>query len=181
MQVLLTAKELRHGVARLAGEVSHQFAHQPLTIVGVLTGSIVLISDLIRQLDLPLRLGLVQANSYRGLSTTPGSLVINPDLVPDITGRHILLVDDIFDTGHTLVQVTEQLRGLEPASIRSLVLFRKEGRQEVDLEPDFVGFRIPNTFVVGYGLDYNDSYRNLPHLASLEPQDLANQPPSGTL
>jgi hypoxanthine phosphoribosyltransferase len=90
----------------------------------------------------------------------------------DITGRDVLLVDDIFDTGHTLKKVVEKLHDFKPASVRSAVLLRKEGRQEADYEPDFVAFQIPDEFVVGYGLDYEDMYRNLPYLAALEKDDL---------
>ena len=172
MKILLSADQLRAGVARMAGEVAECYAGGSVTIVGVLTGSVVLLADLIRQLDLPLRVGVVQASSYRGATMSRGELIINADMMPDIEGRDVLLVDDIFDTGHTLVEVIARMRDLGPTSIRSLVLLRKQGRQEVGLEPDFVGFDIPNEFVVGYGLDYNDAYRNLPYLAALEPADL---------
>jgi hypoxanthine phosphoribosyltransferase len=93
-------------------------------------------------------------------------------LIPDIFGRDVLLVDDIFDTGHTLLEVISLLDELGPKSIRSAVLLRKHGRQEVDVQPDFVAFEIPDQFVVGYGLDYRDAYRNLPYVAALEPEDL---------
>jgi hypoxanthine phosphoribosyltransferase len=98
--------------------------------------------------------------------------VINADLMPDIEGRDVLLVDDIFDTGHTLVQVMERMRELRPRSLQSAVLLRKLGRQEVEANPDFIGFEIPDEFVVGFGLDYEDMYRNLPYLAILEADDL---------
>ena len=143
----------------------------PLTIVGVLTGSIVLLADMIRLLTMPLRVGVVQASSYRG-ATTRGSLVINADLMPDIAHHHVLVVDDILDTGHTLLELIALLENLGPRSVRTAVLLRKTGRQEVELEPDFVGFEIPNEFVVGYGLDYRDAYRNLPFVAALDPADL---------
>ena len=172
MKVLLSEQQLRQGVARVAAEVAEFYAGRPLTFVGVLTGSVVLLADLIRQLDLPLRVGVVQASSYRGASTTRGDLFINADLLPDIAKRDVLLVDDIYDTGHTLVEVMERMQQLRPKSLRSLVLLRKEGRQEVQLEPDFIGFDIPNEFVVGYGLDYHDAHRNLPYVAALEAEDL---------
>jgi len=172
VKILLTETQLLEGVSRMANEVAAAYQGRTLTIVGVLTGSVVLLSDLIRQLDLPLRVGVVQASSYRGATTTRSGLVINADMMPDIAGRDVLLVDDIFDTGHTLLEVLERMKQLGAKSVRSLVLLRKEGRQEVDLEPDFVGFDIPDAFVVGYGLDYNDAYRNLPYVAALEPEDL---------
>ena len=173
MRVLLSKEELHDGVSRMADEIAATYRDRQLTIVGVLTGSVVLMADLIRVIDLPMRVGVLQASSYRGATTTRGELVINSELMLDISGRDVLLVDDIFDTGHTLVQVLEKMREFEPTSIRSAVLLRKHGRQEVDYQPDFVAFDIPDEFVVGYGLDYEDMYRNLPYLAALEAEDIA--------
>ena len=172
MKTLLTAEEVQQGVVRMAEQVTAQYQNRPLTIVGVLTGSVVLLADLIRELDMPLRVGVVHASSYRGATTTRGPLVINSDLMPDIDGRDVLLVDDIFDTGHTLEELIALMQRLGPTSIQSAVLLRKHGRQEVDLEPDFVAFDIPDEFVVGYGLDYEDAYRNLPFVAALEPAEI---------
>jgi hypoxanthine phosphoribosyltransferase len=133
----------------------------------------VLMADLIRMIDVPMRVGVLQASSYRGATTTRGDLAINSELMLDISGRDVLLVDDIFDTGHTLVSVLDKMRDFRPASLRSAVLLRKKARQEVDYDPDFVAFDIPDEFVVGYGLDYEDMYRNLPYLAALEAVDIA--------
>lgn len=174
MKTLLTREQLHEGVARMARDVAACYEDRQLTIVGVLTGSLVLVADLIRLLDLPMRVGVIEASSYRGATTTRGELAINAELLLDISGRDVLLVDDIFDTGHTLVKVMDKMRELGPSSLRSAVLLRKEGRQEVEAIPDFVAFTIPDEFVVGYGLDYEDLYRNLPYLAALEEADLAN-------
>ena len=173
MKVLLTEDDVRRGVERLAAEVRAFYRGRPLTIVGVLTGSVVLLADLIRLLDMPLRVGVVQARSYRGEATTPGKLAVNAELLPEIRDRDVLLVDDIFDTGATLFELILQLDELRPTSIRSLVLLRKEGRQRVAMRPDHVGFEIPDEFVVGYGLDYADAHRNLPYVAALEPHEFA--------
>jgi hypoxanthine phosphoribosyltransferase len=173
MRVLLSKEELHDGVSRMADEITACYENRQLTIVGVLTGSVVLMADLIRIIDLPMRVGVLQASSYRGATTTRGELVINSELMLDISGRDVLLVDDIFDTGHTLARTLEKMREFGPTSLRSAVLLRKHGRQEVDYQPDFVAFDIPDEFVVGYGLDYEDMYRNLPFLAALEPEDLA--------
>src|SRR3954471_11662609 len=173
MQTLLSKEQLHDGVTRMADEITACYADRQLTILGVLTGSVVLMADLIRLIDLPMRVGVLQASSYRGATTTRGELVINSELMLDISGRDVLLVDDIFDTGHTLARTLEKMRDFEPTSIRSAVLLRKRGRQEVDYLPDFVAFDIPDEFVVGYGLDYEDMYRNLPYLAALEPEDIA--------
>jgi hypoxanthine phosphoribosyltransferase len=175
VKLLLTQEQIRQGVARLAREVSARYAGRPLTIVGVLTGSIVLLADLIRELDLPLRVGVVHASSYRGPSTRRGLLLVHSEILPDIAGRDVLLVDDIFDTGHTLAEVLSRMDEMSPRSLRSAVLLRKQGRQEVKLQPDFVAFDIPNEFVVGYGLDYHDAYRNLPYLAALEANELEDR------
>ncbi|MFP6694219.1 MAG: hypoxanthine phosphoribosyltransferase [Pirellulales bacterium] len=172
MKSLLSEQELRSGVERVAREVTARYEGRPLTIIGILTGSVVLLADLIRLLDVPLRVGVLQARSYHGATTTRGELIINDDLMPDVAGRDVLLVDDIFDTGHTLSHVMKRIESLQPQSVRSLVLLYKEGRQEVDLSPDFIGFRIPDEFVVGYGLDYKDEFRNLPYLATLDENDL---------
>ncbi len=177
MKTLLTESELHAGVTRMADEINGQYDDRPLTIIGILTGSVVLMADLIRKLEMPLRVGVIMASSYRGAATTRGELVINDDLMPDISGRNVLLVDDIFDTGHTLKQLTSRMEELGPLSVKTAVLLRKIGRQEVNLEPDFIGFPIPDEFVVGYGLDYQDAYRNLPYVAALESAEIGNCPP----
>jgi hypoxanthine phosphoribosyltransferase len=173
VKILLTSEQLREGVHRLANELTVTYGKRPLTMVGVMTGSVVLLADLIRLLEMPLRVGVLQASSYRG-ETTRGSLTINSQMMLDIAGRDVVLVDDIFDTGHTLAQTVDALRQLDPTSIRTCVLLLKRGRQEVSLQPDFVGFEIPDEFVVGYGLDYRDLYRNLPYLAALESAEIAS-------
>lgn len=171
MKTLLSEAQIQQGVSKIAEEVSGRYPSQPLTIVGVLTGSLVFMSDLIRRLEMPLRLGFVSASSYRG-ATTRGSLVVNSDLMPNLTDQHVLLLDDIFDTGHTLLKLVELLHESRPRSLCSAVLLRKLGRQEVEYFPDFVAFDIPDEFVVGYGMDYDDVFRNLPFVAALEPADL---------
>jgi len=178
MKTLLTEDELSAGVKRMADEINAAYQEKPLTIVGILTGSVVLMADLIRQLEMPLRVGVVLASSYRGATTTRGNLTINSEMMPDISGRHVLLVDDIFDTGHTLNELVNLMNELNPLSVQSAVLLRKHGRQEVtEIEPDFIGFDIPDEFVVGYGLDYQDAYRNLPFVGVLEPAEIESCPP----
>lgn len=168
---LLSEKDVSDGVKDLAQRITADHGDRPLTIIGIMTGSIVLLADVIRQLEMPLRVGVVQTSSYRG-GTERGELTINAELMPDIRQQDVLIIDDIFDTGHTLKRVVALMNELEPTSIRSAVLLRKEGRAEVAMVPDYVVFEIPDEFVVGYGLDYQDAYRNLPYVASLEPADL---------
>jgi len=173
---LLSEEQIRLGVERLAQEIGRYYAGRSLTILGVLTGSLVLVADLIRRLDLPLRVGVIQTRSYRGNDTRPGHLEINDSMLLDIEGRDVLLVDDIFDTGRTLTALVEEVKKFGPRSVRSAVLVLKQGRQEVATRPDHVAFEIPNAFVVGYGLDYQDAFRHLPYVAMLEDDDLAAGP-----
>jgi hypoxanthine phosphoribosyltransferase len=168
MQVLLSAEQIQTRVDQMARQIADDYRDQPVIIVGLLTGSVVFLADLIRRLDLRLKIGLLQASSYRGAVTTPGELTINSDMLPDLRGKHVLLLDDILDTGQTLSRVVEHLRARGPESVRVAVLVRKRGRQELEFEPDYAGFDIPNAFVVGYGLDYNDEYRHLPYIAILD-------------
>jgi hypoxanthine phosphoribosyltransferase len=176
MQTLLTEEQLREGIRRMAGQIRQQYADRPLTVVGVLIGSVVLLADLIRLLDLPLRVEMVQARNNRS-STRPGPLVIDLDLLcSDVRGRHVLLVDDIFDTGNTLWELIPQLDELGPASIKTAVLLRKQGRCQVPIKPDFVGFDVPDAFLVGYGLDHRDRYHNLPYVAVLDAAELGEEP-----
>jgi hypoxanthine phosphoribosyltransferase len=173
MKTLLTEEQLSQGVQRLAAEIRQHYQDRPLTIIGVLIGSIVFLVDLIRRLDLPLRVNLVQARSDHQGSTRPGPLVIDLDLLSsDVRGRDVLMVDDIFDTGNTLWELLPQIDELGPTSVRSAVLLRKSGRSQVPIKPDFVAFDIPDAFVVGYGLAYRDAYRNLPYVAVLEPSEM---------
>jgi len=171
MKILLTEKELEDGVAAMAQQIAHAYGDRPLTVIAIMTGSLILLADLIRYLEMPLRVGLIQASSYRG-GTTSGQLTINETMQLDIKDRDVLIIDDIFDTGKTLREVMLRMAELKPKSLRSAVLLNKQGKQEVSMQPDFVAFNIPDEFVVGYGLDYQDHYRNLPYLACLEPQDL---------
>jgi hypoxanthine phosphoribosyltransferase len=177
MEILLPAERIQTRVAEMARRITSDYAGRPVTIVGVLTGCLMFLADLVRHLDLPLRISLIKASSYRGESTEPGQLAIHPDLLSDIRDRHVLLLDDILDTGHTLARLIAFVGQQGPASIRTAVFVRKKGRQQMALEPDYCGFEIPNLFVVGYGMDYNDDYRHLPYLAVL-PQTDSPQLPS---
>lgn len=177
MKVLLDQQQLNQGVERLAAQLNETYQNRPLTVIGIMTGSIVLLADVIRKLEMPLRVGVVQTSSYTG--TERGRLTINSEMMLDITDRDVLLIDDIFDTGHTMEKVIDLMNGFRPSSLASAVLLLKSARQEVELRPDYVAFEIPDEFVVGYGLDYNDEYRNLPYLAVLEPEDV--QEPSAQI
>jgi hypoxanthine phosphoribosyltransferase len=167
MEILIPADRIQKRIAEMSQEIARDYEGKSVTIVGVLTGCLMFLADLVRHLDLPLRIGLIQASSYRGETTTAGQLKISPELIPDLCGRHVLVLDDILDTGQTLGYLVNHLRGVGVASLKVAVLLRKIGRQTVPLEPDYIGIEIPDKFVVGYGLDYNDEYRHLPYIGVL--------------
>jgi hypoxanthine phosphoribosyltransferase len=168
---LLDREEIERGVAALAREVTAEFGDRPITVVGVLTGCVMLVADLVRHLEMPVEIGFVTASSYRG-STASGDLSLKLDDLPDLTGRHVLVVDDIFDSGKTLSAVKQSLLARGPLEVKTAALLIKQGCQVVQERPDFVAFEIPDEFVVGYGLDFRDRYRNLPFVAVLEEDDL---------
>lgn len=172
MKVLISESEIHERVKEMGAILSVEYSNRPLTILGVLTGSIVLLADLIRATSVPLRVALIQASSYEGTQTSPGQLTINSGLVPDLKGRDVVILDDIFDTGNTMTGLYDAVQAFQPNSIRSAVLLWKTARTEVDLVPDYFGFQIPDEFVVGYGLDYNDEFRHLPFIGVMEATDL---------
>ncbi len=165
--VMFSAERIQQRIDELAAQITGAYQGQSITIVGVLTGCLVFLSDLMRRLDFPMKIALIRASSYRGAVTTAGDLRVHDEFLPDLRGRHILLLDDILDSGKTLSHLVDHLRSLGTASIKTAVLLRKIGMQKVAFEPDFCGFQIPDEFVIGYGLDYNDEYRNLPFIGVL--------------
>lgn len=166
MRTLLSEDELKAGVQKLAHEIDDHYGSRPLTVIAIMTGSLVLFADLIRSLSMPQRVGVVQASSYRG-GTASGELHVDNAMMIDVRGRDVLLVDDIFDTGKTLDRVSSMMREHGAVSVKTAVLLHKLTEHRVEMRPDFVAFEIPDEFVVGYGLDYLDMYRNLPYLAVL--------------
>jgi hypoxanthine phosphoribosyltransferase len=168
VEPLISAQAIRDRIVELGQQIETDYRDRPLTIVAVLTGSLVVLSDLIRQIRIPLRVALVQASSYKGETTTATTLVVNEAFAPDVAGRDILILDDILDTGQTLSALIRHIQARGAKSVRTAVLLRKIGRQAVPLEPDYTGFTIPDAFVVGYGLDYNDDYRHLPYVGILK-------------
>ena len=168
MEILLSEAQIQARVKELGQLIEADYQGKHLTIVAILTGSLILLADLIRRIQLPLRVALIQASSYKGATTTSGALIINEAFAPDVSGRDVLLLDDILDTGHTLATLVHRMTDRGALSVRTAVLLRKLGRQEVRIEPDYCGFTIPDKFVVGYGLDYDDDYRHLPYVAVLD-------------
>lgn len=168
VRCLIDADEIATAVEELAARISRDYAGRPLTVLGVLSGSIMLVADLMRRISLPHKLGLLQASSYRGTDTSPQRLQLNLDFLPDVVDRDVLLVDDIVDTGRTLEALLRELESRHVRSVRSAALLWKRTRTEVDLAPDYYCFEIPDEFVVGYGLDFNDEYRHLPYIGVLD-------------
>jgi hypoxanthine phosphoribosyltransferase len=171
MNILIPAERIHQRVLELARQIACDYQGRPMTVIGVLTGCLIFLADLIRRLDLPLRIHLVQASSYRGDATAPGQLRLGLDDLPNLNGQEVLVVDDILDTGRTLTGVVAELKQRGAGRVRVAVLLHKVGRQEVPFTADYVGFDIPDAFVVGYGLDFNDEYRHLPHIAVLAPAE----------
>ena len=171
MRTLLSEQDIRTGVDRLADEIDSHYGGRPLTNIAIMTGSLVLFADLIRRLSMPQRVGVIRASSYRG-GMASGELTVDDQMMIDVTDRDVLLVDDIFDTGKTLDQISQRMREFGAASVKTAVLLHKQRPHAVTMRPDFVAFEIPDEFVVGYGLDYLDLFRNLPFLGVLDDAEI---------
>jgi len=166
--VLITEVRLARRVKSLAREIQRDFAGRDLVVVSLLSGTVLFLADLIRLLSLPLRLDFIGVSSYRD-GAESGELIFTKELRLDVRGRDVLVVDDILDTGKTLKHVLSKLHELKPRRIRVCVLLEKKARRVEKVRADYVGFRIPDVFVVGYGLDFAERYRNLPFVGVLHP------------
>jgi hypoxanthine phosphoribosyltransferase len=167
--VLITEAQLAKRIAALGRQIERDFAGREMVVVSLLNGTVMFIGDLIRHLSHPLRLDFMGVSSY-GAGTESGELVYTKELRLDVRGRDVLLVDDILDTGRTLHRVTKKLRALKPRRIKTCVLLDKPARRVEKVRADYVGFTIPDQFVVGYGLDFAEKYRNLPFVGVLRPE-----------
>lgn len=156
-------------MSELAREIERDFKGRDLVIAALLTGTVLFLADLIRRLSLPLHLDFIGVSSYRD-GTTSSRLIVTKELRLDVKGRDLLLVDDILDTGKTLNSVQAKLRRLKPATLKTCVLLNKPSRRKVRVDAEYIGFEIPDLFVVGYGLDYAERYRNLPFVGVLQPE-----------
>ena len=166
--MLVAEKEIAARVAELGREIARDYAESTLVLVGVLQGAIPFVADLMRALPIDVTVDFLRASSYGAGTTSSGTARLVADLSVDVADRHVLVVDDIVDTGHTLAALKRELEARRPRSVKTCVLLDKTGRRETEVRIDYVGFTIPNVFVVGYGLDYDGLYRNLPHVATLE-------------
>jgi hypoxanthine phosphoribosyltransferase len=167
-RILITDVQIARRIKVMARDVARDFAGHEMVVVSLLNGTVMFLADLIRNLSLPLRLDFIGVSSY-GAGTESGELVFTKELRLDVRGRDVLLVDDILDTGRTLHRVLDKLRALKPRRIKTCVLMDKAARRVEDIEADYVGFEIPDFFVVGYGLDFAERYRNLPFVGVLYP------------
>ena len=168
-RVIISESQLARRIGRLAREIARDYVGRELVVVSLLNGTVLFLADLIRHLSLPLRLDFIGVSSY-GSGTISGELVFTKDLRLDVQGRDVLLVDDILDTGRTMNRVLARLRHLHPRRIRTCVLLDKPTRRVEPLHANYIGFTIPDFFVVGYGLDYAERYRNLPFVGVLRPE-----------
>jgi hypoxanthine phosphoribosyltransferase len=167
-RVLITDRQIARRIREMARDIARDFAGRELVVVSLLNGTVMFLADLIRNLSLPLRLDFMGVSSY-GAGTESGELVFTKELRLSVRGRDVLLVDDILDTGKTLYRVHAKLRALKPRRIKTCVLLNKAARRVEPVEADYVGFEIPDFFVVGYGLDFAERYRNLPFVGVLHP------------
>ena len=168
-EVLISEERLAAKVAELGARISKDYEGKKLIILGVLKGSVVFMTDLLRKITIPVEMDFMAVSSYGSGTKTSGVVKILKDLDRLIQGYHVLIVEDILDSGMTLSYLTELLRDRNPASIRIATLLDKPDRRKVEIKPDYVGFVIPDEFVVGYGLDYAELYRNLPYVGVLAP------------
>lgn len=165
-RILIPRRTLARRVRSLGAEIQKDFGGGDLVVVALLNGTVLFLADLIRELSAPLRLDFIGVSSYRG-GTKSQEIIFTKELRLDVRGRDVLLVDDILDTGRTLHRVLKKIRALKPRRVKICVLLEKEGCRTERVAADYVGFKIPDLFVVGYGLDYAERFRNLPYVAVL--------------
>jgi hypoxanthine phosphoribosyltransferase len=168
--VIVTEEQIRQRVRELGQELKEIYGKEEFTVVAVMNGAILFTADLLREVDNPIRLDCIRISSYGPSTESRGTPKLIHGLTIDVTGRHVLVVDDILDTGKTLSLLAAMIRGMNPKSVRVCVLLDKRGRRQVPFDADLVGFEIPDKFVVGYGLDFAERYRNLTCIGVLKPE-----------
>jgi hypoxanthine phosphoribosyltransferase len=169
-EVLFTAEQIETRLDELAAELDREYAGRELLLIGVLKGAVFLMADLVRRLTVPSAMDFMAVSSYGSATTSSGVVRILKDLDSEIEGKHVLVVEDIVDTGLTLDYLLKNLRSRRPASVEVVTLLTKPSRRQVDLPVRYVGFEVPDVFVVGYGLDYAEHYRGLEHIVTLRPE-----------
>ena len=169
-KVLVTKEELQKRIMEMGEEISRDYIGKKLLVIGILKGAVPFMADLIRNIDVPLAYDFMAVSSYGADTHSSGVVRILKDLDRGLEGTHVLVVEDIVDTGLTLKYLKEILKGRNPLSIKIATLLDKPARRKVDLKPDYCGFEIPDEFVVGFGLDFDEHYRNLPYVGVLKPE-----------
>jgi hypoxanthine phosphoribosyltransferase len=169
-EVLIDEATLQAKVAELGATISADYAEKQITLVSVLKGALPFMADLMRAMSIPVRIDLMEVSSYGSGTESTGRVRILKDLSSSIEGKHVLIVEDIIDTGLTLNYLTQYLSGKSPASLGICTLLDKPARRLVEIDLDYRGFEIPDRFVIGYGLDYDEIYRNLPYIGVLRPE-----------
>jgi hypoxanthine phosphoribosyltransferase len=172
-EVLITSSEIQEKVGELGELIAHDYRGERPLLVGVLRGAVIVLGDLMRNIDLPCEIDFMDISSYGTGTTSSGVVRILKDLEEDITGRHVLIVEDIIDTGLTLSYLRRSLLARKPASLEICALLSKPSRRRVELDVKYLGFEVPDEFVVGYGLDFAGAYRNLPDICVLKPEVFA--------
>lgn len=169
--ILVTEEQLKAKVNELGAQITQDYEGRDLLLVSILKGSVVFMADLMRAIRMPCGIDFMVVSSYGGANTTSTGLVkIVKDLDQDLSGKDLLIVEDILDTGITLSHLVPMLKLRNPASVRLCTILSKPSRRKADIEPDYLGFEVPDEFVVGYGLDYDEKYRNLPYVGVLKPE-----------
>lgn len=168
-EILYTEEQIARRVAELGAEISRDYEGKSIVLVGVLNGAVVFLSDLMRHIAVPVSMDLVAISSYGSSTSTSGVVRIMKDLDSSVESQHVLVVEDIVDTGLTLNYLIDYMRSRNPASVKVVAMFSKPSRHKVKVQIDYLGFEVPDEFVVGYGLDYAQRYRNLPCVAVLKP------------
>ncbi len=167
-EVLIPSAEIQEKVRAMGARITEDYAGERLLLVGVLRGAVVVMSDLMRSIDLPCELDFMDISSYGSGTSSSGVVRILKDLEEDLTGRHVLIVEDIVDTGLTLSYLRRSLLARKPASLEICALLTKPSRRRVEIDVKYLGFEVPDEFVVGYGLDFGGAYRNLPDICVLK-------------
>lgn len=167
--VLVSEKEIQAKVAELGAQISKDYEGKNLVLVSILKGSVVFMADLMRAVSIPCSIDFMVVSSYGSGTTTTGLVKIIKDLDEDLSGKEVLIVEDILDTGVTLSNLVPMLKMRNPNSVKICTILDKPSRRKTDVQPDYEGFRVPDEFVVGYGLDYDEKYRNLPYIGVLKP------------
>ena len=169
-EVVLSEEEIMARVAELGAQISEDYKGEPLVVITILRGGAIFATDLVRSIKLPLELDFMAVSSYGNGTTSSGRVQILKDLSSSIEGKHVLIAEDILDTGVTLSHLMAVLQHRNPLSIEIAALLKKQGTQKVDIDCKYVGFDCPDAFIVGYGLDYAERYRNLPYIGVLDPK-----------